>query len=1801
MSVEIFAIPIAATRAKKEIMRAIQKNCTLKSAKKLFCFTHPSSIYKTDGWKIFNISEEFQRQGADMTKWRISVANLKYDLCNTYPTQLVVPSAVLEDLMFSIAQIRVKGRVQGLTWGSKKGAFLMRCSQFNLCTDDMTGFAGAQYSKSNETYMRAVLEITKKEYIVIFDTCSKKSFPNHLYQNFYIEKCQINCLSMPQENQILESLKMLSTLCMGVKPIGKSYLWLEEIDKTNWLEYLSKLLRGAHAIANVLDVGDSVLLQSESGVNLLSALSALTQILIDPFYRTVKGICVLIEKEFIYFGHKFGNFVGTKKQTDEFSCFFLMFLDSVWQIMQQFPLSFEYNEDFLLFLINSCYSCQFGTFLPSCEKERAEFMKKTPSLWSYIYENENAFKSSLYRKHDEILSLDAGKERLRLWSAFYLRHKCRFSLLKVDKALQTALSKGVNSLEFSSLKLPSMPCELELSLNQGSDQLSHVTNINLSDNILNKIPLPLIDAINLKSLCMNDNLIPFIANEYLDMFTNKITTLETLDLNSNQILEISDYICRFKNLKSLRLHGNLLSSLPDLSQFQHLIELDIGGNKIEKIPNEIFSMTTLESLNISSNSMWELPNSIVDLKLLKDLDISEIPITKLPTHFNRLNNLIKLNISNIEISGLPIDILSFKNLTHLTARKLKIQEIPKEIAILNNLEHLDFQSNQITIIPDELLQLVKLEYLNFSFNLLESIPLDISKLDKLVELYLNNNELKSLSPGVGKLEFLRVLNVSHNYIDHIPGTIGYLTQLQRSRQFIFSHNKGLRTPSPDQIEAGYDAVFGLLQSLLEGSESVYRMKIMLVGQENVGKTSLLRCLTDYVSNKRKEVKSSAGIDKTLSNATGLTSMSTDGIDIGNLDFKILLKNAEQKKTKTKVDLSVWDFAGQEIYYTTHQFFLSDRALYIVVYNMAKKEEDSRVEYWLKSINARAPDAPVLIVGTHGDDPICTKEYQDGVIKALEAKYCAEYPNIQGIHTISCISQDGISQLDLWIQAIVVNQSYMGELIPKSFMELEKLVQQEKAKRTPPVVTWDEFSRFGYICNVKTHDQLSAAAAWLHNMGSIIYFQKHEGLNDIVILDPQWLTDVMSTIITTKHGFVKKGVLNHSDLPQLWRAPDFPPYLHRILLNLLEKFEISFYLRSSQEKVDDNTLAIYTGKSLVPSLLPDNRPNIEQFWPHFPNENERQFGRRYNFGFIPHGFISRLFVRVLHFAEPTIFWKNGMLVEHNDDAKSHTISESLIQGYFAILIEARPAQRIIDITVRGRAEKLAQLIIETIDSLIVGWYSIHVDIEVPCIHCIRENSYSPFMFPIEACEQAAIDGKAFIKCSDIRDIRLDELVPDIAMIHVQDCKLSHSELEIQREIGVGGFAVVYKGTFKDKVVAIKKIKFGDNSQPSIDDTTEIEAFAEFRREVWLMSGLFHLNIVQMEGFTLDPFCIITEFIHHGNLYDIIHDHSRELSWGYRWRCAMDMAKGMKYLHTTSWPPIIHRDLKSPNVLIDSLDEHAEVIAKVADFGLSQVLASTTQGRSVANPVWLAPEIMKAEEYTEKADVYSYGVMLFELASREDFFGDSKFMSALENRVIEGERPIIPSSTPPEFTKIIQACWDGEPDNRPSFTEICDSLKEGMKIHCPNLVEIACADKEIIPQRKLKNLDQNPDSSGRRKIRSLEEIEAEAKALEAAKKEEFKKQMNDVSHTLNKLHDASVQCLLYLPPCTGRTESQIWTGASDGSISIWNLSGKLIETINAGTKQIFSMILVNNEFVWTIAGDEVLRIYLARVCIFIFTFI
>ena len=172
--------------------------------------------------------------------------------------------------------------------------------------------------------------------------------------------------------------------------------------------------------------------------------------------------------------------------------------------------------------------------------------------------------------------------------------------------------------------------------------------------------------------------------------------------------------------------------------------------------------------------------------------------------------------------------------------------------------------------------------------------------------------------------------------------------------------------------------------------------------------------------------------------------------------------------------------------------------------------------------------------------------------------------------------------------------------------------------------------------------------------------------------------------------------------------------------------------------------------------------------------------------------------------------------------------------------------------------------------------------------------------------------------------LQSALSDLQLTGIQ---IRWSEIEVDERIGVGGFAIVYHGMYRGCEVAVKKLRVSRMSAKAIRD---------FHSEVVLMRALRHPNIVIFMGLVMDPVCLVTEYCHNGNLFDLLHDtvdeneehYAVQIPWQRRVRIALDVARGMNFLHTST-PIIIHRDLKSLNILVDE-----KWTAKVSDFGLSR---------------------------------------------------------------------------------------------------------------------------------------------------------------------------------------------------------------------------------------------------------------------------
>jgi PAS domain S-box-containing protein len=267
-------------------------------------------------------------------------------------------------------------------------------------------------------------------------------------------------------------------------------------------------------------------------------------------------------------------------------------------------------------------------------------------------------------------------------------------------------------------------------------------------------------------------------------------------------------------------------------------------------------------------------------------------------------------------------------------------------------------------------------------------------------------------------------------------------------------------------------------------------------------------------------------------------------------------------------------------------------------------------------------------------------------------------------------------------------------------------------------------------------------------------------------------------------------------------------------------------------------------------------------------------------------------------------------------------------------------------------------------------------------------------------------------------------------HARFISINVKDLKVKEKIGSGGFAKVYRAVWLGKEVAVKKLRQDINK----------DIAASFLAEMALLSSLRHPNVVLMMGACHTPKgdAIVTEFLRGGSLYHYLErlaEQGRLMNYTLMRAFALDIAYGMAYLHSMD-PPIIHRDLKSLNVLLDENDH-----CKIADFGLSRELHSSNMASgTMGTPHWLAPEVLKGERYTAKVDVYSYAIVLWEMATTEKpFAGVNPF--TLVSRIVNEEnfRLALPDWLRPEWVSLIQSCWAPSPASRPSFAEIIEIIQ------------------------------------------------------------------------------------------------------------------------------------------------------------------
>lgn len=604
----------------------------------------------------------------------------------------------------------------------------------------------------------------------------------------------------------------------------------------------------------------------------------------------------------------------------------------------------------------------------------------------------------------------------------------------------------------------------------------------------------------------------------------------------------------------------------------------------------------------------------------RELDLSGLKLTIIPSEVFALTHLRELNMNRNLIKELPVDIEKFYDLRMLGIASNKIKSLPKEIGSLDRLEVLWVGSNNISELPDSCAQLGALRSLGIFNNNFDKMP-DLSSLCGLEELYCSNNRIRDIPGWMGALERLTCLDVSTNDIAELPQD---LLKLKNLKELLVGGNPRLALPSEITGETSvvdYDAVLNTMNRVAAasilgyyfrtrgGARPLNEAKLILVGRGAVGKTTLVRRLMTGKFSKPKK---------------------TEGIQIKEWPLSL--------RRNDKIQLNVWDFGGQEIMHSTHQFFLTERSLYLLVVTGREGREDEDAEYWLKLIHSFGGDSPVVVVlNKQNEHPF---ELNRG---ALQQKY----PNIKRFIPTDCETGLGMADLRAKIKEQADGLEGLRKQFPAEWFQIKKRLSGMKEN----FLTFQDYRKICLELDEKDEQAQDDLAEYLHVLGVALNYCDDPRLSHMHVLNPQWVVDGIYRIINAKQLAERHGELHQSDLGKILPKEDYPRDMHGYLLGLMRKFELCFPLPED-------------GRYLVPDLLAkEQAAEAAEFDP------KHCLNFQYDYGSmpIPEGLLPRFIVRSHTLSRGLPRWRTGVILD--------------FEGASA-LVRADKAEKKVYISIRG---------------------------------------------------------------------------------------------------------------------------------------------------------------------------------------------------------------------------------------------------------------------------------------------------------------------------------------------------------------------------------------------------------------------------------------------------------------------------------------------------------------------------------------
>ena len=1035
-----------------------------------------------------------------------------------------------------------------------------------------------------------------------------------------------------------------------------------------------------------------------------------------------------------------------------------------------------------------------------------------------------------------------------------------------------------------------------------------------------------------------------------------------------------------------------------------------------------------------------------------------------------------LSLGEVEIKWLKKVSVVIRHLDLSQNELVALPTIPTNIATyLKKCTKLHLHKNSITVIPGSVLELPFIQDLNFSFNKLSSLP-DVSWSASLVRFNLSHNEISSLPDRATNLcsSSMRELWLGSNLLTQVPKCVCFLHELNvldisynpeilvlpvdlgrlsKLENLVLEGLHHLFDPPPSICENTKTCVSYLRSRFLK-QEKYYHMKLMLVGKKEVGKTTMVGCL------QGRRVQENP--DRTI------------GVDICKWPY-------QPKMFDPTFHFNVWDFAGQEEYYATHQVFLSTRSLYLAVWKVTEGVGGiNELKPWLDNIILRAPQSRIIVIGTHLDVLID----QLGGKRAADAK-CEEYTrhfynnvdrefienNVAGIYYVGlkgrCV---GVTELKKQIYNVardykVDGHPIMGSDIPYSYTQVDKRLSQ----LSKPILQAEEFKemvRSLKQTDLQSDDDIRAAALFLHGIGSLLHFDDHRhSLDDLYFVNPQWLCKLMSTVVTVedRNEYVDNGIITRDHLQELFRRAggDYSEQFIDQYLELFNRFEIALPLNKDEDKF------------VISCCLPPKRPAVVATF-----ITELHFRRDYLFQTaLPPGLWSRLLSRLMNSIDVVgelldqitsmpqqsegklHFWETGLYCCTSDQL--FCIDSCRIGGNDGIsIIVSFQAQQ------RGIMSQLVNLV----QQIVSEWFPGLVDKceqVFPCYECAAEAHQSRSnveMFKIKQLLTHLENGTK-VNCSTCKkEIDLKLLAPDLLLADVK--KIDHGRVKCSEIIvWKGKYGTAFHGELEiqhDEVSPVIVKQYKSREEGSTGENVKLfdKTFRTLRAEVAYLQKIKHPCLVAMVGVCGYPnLMLVMEDGPLGTLDMCLLKEKPSVPRIVVYRIAAQITSALRFLHTI---PIIYRHLTTTRVLMWSLGMDELINCKLAD--LEIVTYGDTVGgiQSHFAGQFIAPEVRQQAIYNCRVDTFSLGALFLQVMQR-------KYPNEDRYSIPEWEIPhhyeaiSVPDSELHYLGSLVKQCCQTNPDNRPDLPivvqQLCDPVNQLVMgvttLRDSNPVTCACA--------------------------------------------------------------------------------------------------------------------------------------------------